>query len=131
MNARSLAWVAMMVALVAGAACTNGSDSSESASDEVAVIDSSPAAEARESFEGYNPYPSDPSEFQSVIDARDLHGATQAYLWSVSMATVLAWEEANLKVADYFRSRMSPGSGSISVPSMAAVLLPGLTRART
>lgn len=91
----------MMVALVAGAACTNGSDSSESASDEVAVIDSSPAAEARESFEGYNPYPSDPSEFQSVIDARDLHGATQAYLWSVSMATMLAWEEANLKVADY------------------------------
>lgn len=59
------------------------------------------AGPSRESFNGYNPYPPDLAAMQSIIDERDLHGATQAYLWSMSIATVLAWEEANLKVVDY------------------------------
>lgn len=59
------------------------------------------AGPSRESYNGYNPYPPDLAAMQSIIDERDLHGATQAYLWSMSIATVLAWEEANLKVVDY------------------------------
>ncbi|MEC4688353.1 MAG: DUF1214 domain-containing protein [Nitrospirota bacterium] len=59
------------------------------------------ADKPRETFDGYRTYPGDITEMQAIIDERDLHGATQAYLWSVSMATMLAWEEANLKVADY------------------------------
>lgn len=57
--------------------------------------------EPRESFNGYQPFPQDPNEMQARIDERDLHGATQAYLWSMNIATVLAWEEANLKVGDH------------------------------
>ena len=56
---------------------------------------------SREAFEGYRTFPDDLADMQAIIDERDLHGATQAYLWSMSIATVLAWEEANLKVADH------------------------------
>ena len=59
------------------------------------------AGRDRESFNGYQAFPDDPDEMQARIDERDLHGATQAYIWSMSMATVLAWEEASLMVADY------------------------------
>ena len=52
-------------------------------------------------MEGYQVFPTDPADMQSILDTRDLHGGTQAYLWSMSIATMLAWEEANLKVGDY------------------------------
>ncbi len=59
------------------------------------------AGAGRDSFDGYRAFPDSPADMQARIDARDLHGATQAYLWSMATATVLAWEEANLMVADY------------------------------
>ena len=59
------------------------------------------AADQRESMDGYQVFPSDPTEMQEILDTRDLHGGTQAYLWSMAISTMLAWEEANLKVADY------------------------------
>jgi hypothetical protein len=55
----------------------------------------------RESFNGYFAFPNDVGEMQARIDERDLHGATQAYLWAMNIATMLAWEEANLKVGDH------------------------------
>ena len=61
----------------------------------------SPEDTSRVAFEGYRTFPDDQADMQAVIDERDLHGATQAYLWSMSIATMLAWEEANLKVADH------------------------------
>ena len=58
-------------------------------------------AQTRESFHGYTAFPESAEAMQAIIDERDLHGATQAYLWGMSIATMLAWEEANLKVGDY------------------------------
>lgn len=55
----------------------------------------------RETFEGYSTFPADPAEMQAILDEKDLHGGTQAYLWSMAIASMLAWEEANLKVADH------------------------------
>ncbi len=55
----------------------------------------------RESYQGYRAFPDDPGRMQELLDERDLHGATQAYLWSMNIATMLAWDEANLKVGDY------------------------------
>ena len=55
----------------------------------------------RETFDGYATFPTDPAIMQNILDEKDLHGGTQAYLWSMSIATMLAWEEANLKVADH------------------------------
>ncbi len=59
------------------------------------------SAGERETMDGYQVFPNDPAEMQTILDTRDLHGGTQAYLWSMAISTMLAWEEANLKVADY------------------------------
>ncbi len=58
-------------------------------------------ASERETMNGYSTFPTDPAEMRSILDTRDLHGGTQAYLWSMAISTMLAWEEANLKVGDY------------------------------
>ncbi len=34
----------------------------------------------RETFEGYATYPEDPATMQDILDEKDLHGGTQAYL---------------------------------------------------
>ena len=39
-------------------------------------------------------------EMQARIDERDLHGAIQAYLWSMAMVPMFLWEEAGLEVGD-------------------------------
>ncbi len=56
---------------------------------------------ARETFDDHATFPANPADMQAVLDEKDLHGGTQAYLWSMPIATMLAWEEANLKVGDY------------------------------
>ena len=53
----------------------------------------------RESFKGYQTFPSDKKELAAIVRERDLHGATQAYMWTMAWATNRAWMEANLKVA--------------------------------
>jgi hypothetical protein len=69
----------------------------------VALITGAATAQeaARETFDGYTTYPANPADMQAILDEKDLHGGTQAFLWSMSIATMLAWEEANLKVGDY------------------------------
>jgi hypothetical protein len=55
----------------------------------------------RDSFDGYLAYPNDTDAMQARIDERDLHGATQAYLWSMSMVPMFGWEGASLEVGDH------------------------------
>ena len=42
-----------------------------------------------------------PKNIDEVLYQRDLHGATQAYLWGQSLATSYAFMDGNLRVADY------------------------------
>jgi len=42
-----------------------------------------------------------PKYIDGVLYQRDLHGATQAYLWGQSLATSCAFMDGNLRVADY------------------------------
>ncbi len=56
----------------------------------------------RETFDGYATFPTDPAIMQNILDEKDLHGGTQAYLWSMSIATMLALEEANLGIFGLF-----------------------------
>ena len=55
---------------------------------------------AAEQARANNVYPSK-AELQTLRDTRDLQGATQAYLWSMSIATTWAWADANFRVADW------------------------------
>lgn len=41
-----------------------------------------------------NVYPTNVAE---ILDQRNLHGATQAYLWSMSIAVNMAWHDANVR----------------------------------
>jgi len=52
----------------------------------------------RESFNGYLAYPNDMEEMQARIDERDLHGATQAYLWS--MANVICTFHSSYRILE-------------------------------
>jgi hypothetical protein len=94
------AWLAIVVSVMVIPAC--GEQAQEPMAQESSV--QKQAAEStlpRETFNGYLAFPNDREEMQALIDERDLHGATQAYLWSMNIATMLAWEEANLKVGDH------------------------------
>jgi len=42
-----------------------------------------------------------PDDVQSILDQRDLHGATQAYLWGQTLSTNWAFMDANLRVAKH------------------------------
>ena len=42
-----------------------------------------------------------PEDVDEIIYQRDLHGATQAYLWGQSLATSYAFMDGNLRAADY------------------------------
>lgn len=42
-----------------------------------------------------------PESVEDVLYQRDLHGATQAYLWGQSLATSYAFMDGNLRAADY------------------------------
>ena len=42
-----------------------------------------------------------PENLDDILYQRDLHGATQAYLWGQAMATSYAFMDGNLRVADY------------------------------
>lgn len=67
----------------------------------VALLTAPTFADERETMDGYKVFPTDPAQMRTILDTRDLHGGTQAYLWSMAISTMLAWEEANLKVGDY------------------------------
>jgi len=42
-----------------------------------------------------------PKDVDEILYQRDLHGATQAYLWGQAIATSNAWMDGNLRAADY------------------------------
>ena len=63
------------------------------------IASEKPETQKRESYEGYQTFPDDKQELLDIIRERDLHGATQAYMWTMAWATNYAWMEANLKVA--------------------------------
>jgi len=87
MNSNHLIYGLVLASFIIG--CTNTTENNSS------------AEQPRESFNGYLAYPDDMDEMQARIDERDLHGATQAYLWSMSMVPMFGWEAANLKVGDH------------------------------
>jgi hypothetical protein len=65
-----------------------------------AIASENPATPGRETYDGYQTFPNDKEELLAIIRERDLHGATQAYMWTMAWATNYAWLEANLKIAD-------------------------------
>ena len=42
-----------------------------------------------------------PDDVEAILYQRDLHGATQAYVWGQALATSYAFMDGNLRVADY------------------------------
>jgi hypothetical protein len=93
-------WLAILVFAMVITAC--GEQAQEPMAQESSVHEQATvSAPPRETFNGYLAYPEDMEEMQARIDERDLHGATQAYLWSMAMAPMFLWEASNLKVGDH------------------------------
>jgi len=81
----------VLIALLCGLICLNICTSA-SALDKKVIV--------REKYNDYQTFPNNKSELEKIIYERDLHGATQAYMWTMAWATNYAWLEANLKVAE-------------------------------